>query len=145
MDRDDTGSSADGRLRHFLLDWWWPYRATLLMWLACPSVICCHFISVGWFAYFYSAMHADVSPWLDFTHPQFRLACYCSFLLGAIGLPFGLAGWLLARRDLARMRKGLLDPDGEKPTRHARLAGLIGFAVCGFWVVFCGTVLLAVG
>jgi hypothetical protein len=65
----------------------------------------------------------------------------CLFgLSGLIGLPLGLTVWLLARRDLDRMQKGLLDPRGERETRQAwdygwdglvlSASGLLGWGVC---------------
>jgi hypothetical protein len=37
-----------------------------------------------------------------------------------LGLPVGVTALLLAQRDLAMMRKGLMDPAGEEETRRAR-------------------------
>jgi hypothetical protein len=47
------------------------------------------------------------------------LSLFC-FPLCVTGLTFGLPAWVLAYRDLARMRAGLMDPTGREQT-HAAL------------------------
>jgi hypothetical protein len=44
--------------------------------------------------------------------------------------PLSLAIWSLARRDLALMRKGMMDPGGETPTLLARDLGCAAFLCC---------------
>jgi hypothetical protein len=39
---------------------------------------------------------------------------------GVVSVPFGIVVWRLASRDLAKMRAGRMDPNGEKQTRDAR-------------------------
>jgi hypothetical protein len=50
----------------------------------------------------------------------------CIGLPGFVGLPLGLAAYVMAYRDLARMRAGLMDRRGEKRTRRGGDNGLIG-------------------
>jgi hypothetical protein len=40
--------------------------------------------------------------------------------LGVVSIPLGIVVWRLAARDLAEMRAGRMDPNGEKETRDAR-------------------------
>jgi hypothetical protein len=61
-----------------------------------------------------------------------------------VAFPVSLATWTMARRDLALMLKGLMDPQGEKRTRQALHLGLTAFlCCCGFVVVFLWLVLSA--
>jgi hypothetical protein len=60
-----------------------------------------------------------------------------------VALPLGLTVWVVARRDLARMRKGLMDPRGEEKTELARLAAreavrlsLVCAVAALVWVLF---------
>jgi hypothetical protein len=48
------------------------------------------------------------------------------FALDLAGLSLGGLAWILARRDLARMRRGLVDLEGEPGTTYARVAGATG-------------------
>jgi hypothetical protein len=50
----------------------------------------------------------------------------CGGVTGLAGLPLGLTVCALAGGDLARIRKGLIDPDGREPTEQARYLGFIG-------------------
>jgi hypothetical protein len=68
-----------------------PHRADLLLWLSGVSLLCCL---------------AALVP------------CFAG-LPALLGVPLGLTTWVLARRDLALMRKGLMDPGGEAGTRKA--------------------------
>jgi hypothetical protein len=55
---------------------------------------------------------------------------------GLIGLPLAVAVFVLSGRDLARMRRGLLDPAGRAETETARALadkGLL-FSVAGVFV-----------
>jgi hypothetical protein len=49
---------------------------------------------------------------------------------GVACLVLGLAAWLLARRDLSRMRAGLRDARGEELTRLAGRIGLVDVLWC---------------
>jgi hypothetical protein len=53
-----------------------------------------------------------------------------------VALPLGLAVWAAARRDLARMGRGLMDPRGEDKTEEARLSGR-----AAMWLGLLGVVL----
>jgi hypothetical protein len=50
---------------------------------------------------------------------------------------FSLWTWLSARRDLALMRKGLMDPEGRDQTREALYTSLVACGLC------CGVAALA--
>jgi hypothetical protein len=50
----------------------------------------------------------------------------------------GLTTWLLARKDLAKMRAGQMDPRGEEETLEAVRAGRFGFLLClGMLLLAC--------
>jgi hypothetical protein len=55
-------------------------------------------------------------------------------------LPLGVAVWVMARRDLAGMRLGLVDPGGEADTRQARRD-----AICGVILPFLTGPVVALG
>jgi hypothetical protein len=63
------------------------------------------------------------------------IAEFCGMLacLGAVTAPLaigaGVTAWLLARRDLALMRQGLMDPAGRRYTELGRTLGLSGAAL----------------
>ena len=56
-----------------------------------------------------------------------------AFAFVPVALPLGLAVWMLARRDLKRMRRGVTDPHGLSLTEEARV---LGMAATGAAVVF---------
>ena len=64
---------------------------------------------------------------------------YCLF---PIGLPLGIAAWVMARRDLRKMDEGVMDPNGRKKTRDGRVCGIVGtvlnsgFALLALVVIF---------
>jgi hypothetical protein len=45
---------------------------------------------------------------------------------GLLGLPLGVAAWLMGNHDLDLMRRGLMDPDGFTRTRLGRECGILG-------------------
>ena len=47
----------------------------------------------------------------------------------AFGLPLSLATWILARSDLSKMQKGLMDPAGKSLTSYARYLALAGLVL----------------
>jgi hypothetical protein len=59
--------------------------------------------------------------------------CGMAACLGAVTAPLAIAAgvttWLLARRDLALMRQGLMDPAGRRSTELGRAIGLSGAAL----------------
>jgi predicted Zn finger-like uncharacterized protein len=50
-----------------------------------------------------------------------------------IGLPLGIAAWVMGRRDLRKMDEGTMDPSGRKKTRDGRLCGIVGTALNGIF------------
>lgn len=72
-----------------------------------------------------------------------RLSIWCSvfsFLLlvpGLLALPVGLLVTVLARKDLARMERGLMDPAGEDQTANALVDAQIAamLSICPLVVV----------
>ena len=59
-----------------------------------------------------------------------------------IGMPLDVTTWYLARLDLAKMSKGLMDPGGEKVTTEARRTAVFAFALCIIWAAIWATLLL---
>jgi predicted Zn finger-like uncharacterized protein len=55
------------------------------------------------------------------------------YVFALIGMPLGLAAWLMGRSDLRKMREGLMDPDGRKKTKDGWLCGIIGTFVSLFY------------
>ena len=49
-----------------------------------------------------------------------------SVVTAPLAIVFGVTTWLMARRDLARMREGLMDPAGRRYTELGRNLGLSG-------------------
>jgi hypothetical protein len=54
-----------------------------------------------------------------------------------IGLPLGIAAWIMGRRDLAKMAEGAMDPNGRKKTRDGWMCGLIGTLLNVLWGFGC--------
>jgi hypothetical protein len=66
------------------------------------------------------------------------------FPLAVFGLPLGLTTWLMARRDLAKMRAGEMERQGEKETLQAERDGLFGLIYClGVWL-FWGLMVMVI-
>ena len=68
---------------------------------------------------------------------------------GRVGLPLGITVWVVAGRDLARMRAGLMDPRGVEETSRARdyasvgaVLNLLTWALVGWFVFLTGSVYL---
>jgi hypothetical protein len=85
------------------------------------------------------AVRRDCEPdrnWLLGPLGGFSLACGalsflpCCFPVAVVGVPLGLTTWLLARRDLARMRAGEMDRRGAKKTGQAVWEGRFGLFSC---------------
>jgi hypothetical protein len=67
-------------------------------------------------------------------------------LFAALALPgvcLGGLAWWLARKDLARMRRGLVDPGGERLTRDAGRSGAVGALLSALASAFVAAVVLA--
>jgi hypothetical protein len=60
----------------------------------------------------------------------------CCGVIGAIfsvaGLSVGITAWVLAQRDLKKMRANLMDPQGQGTTEGGRVCGIIGTILCSF-------------
>jgi hypothetical protein len=70
----------------------------------------------------------EVLHWLTGACVLWGLLSFVPCLLGLpglIGVPLGLTTWQLARHDLAQMRAGLMDPQGERMTEDARHFGCL--------------------
>ena len=119
-----------------------PHRDTLLNWLAFPSVFLCYFSILVELVFFWSALHGHYSLWSAFTDPRYLNVCAIGLTFSLFGAPLSLAAWLIARHDIAMMRKGLRDPSEKEQTGRAWFMGLGGLLMCGFLMAYCGTVLL---
>jgi predicted Zn finger-like uncharacterized protein len=60
-----------------------------------------------------------------------------AFYVFPVGLPLGLAAWIMGRRDLKKMDEGTMDPNGRKKTRDGWLCGLIGTLLNCLWGFGC--------
>ena len=103
-----------------------PHRATLLRWLAnvgllgatfayCPCA-CAPCLCLVWWA------------------AAFEVLVLTALALGLLGAWLGLTALVLARRDLAGMQTGRIDPSGALETRFARERGLAALV----WGVLAG-------
>jgi predicted Zn finger-like uncharacterized protein len=50
-------------------------------------------------------------------------------LLGFIGLPFAISAWVMGNKDLAQMRAGTMDPEGQGLTQAGRICGIVGTVI----------------
>jgi len=50
-------------------------------------------------------------------------------VLPCLGIPLGIAAWVMGRADLKKIRQGLMDPAGESSTNAGRICGKIGTIV----------------
>ncbi len=69
------------------------------------------------------------------------LACCCA-ITGLLAVPTGIAAWLMARADLAKMRKGLMDRGGEGKTQQGLNDGIIGIMFGLLGVILYGLLVL---
>jgi hypothetical protein len=58
------------------------------------------------------------------------------WVLFPIGLPLGIAAWVMGHRDLRKMEAGTMDPNGRKRTRDGRLCGIVGTVLNCVFAVF---------
>jgi hypothetical protein len=56
--------------------------------------------------------------------------------LPPLGIPFGIAAWVMGRGDLKKIRAGVIDPDGESKTNAGRLCGLVGTIISTSMTLF---------
>jgi hypothetical protein len=66
-------------------------------------------------------------------------------LPGLLGLPLGIAAWLMGNHDLKRMRQGLMDPRGLAKTQLGRECGIVGALLSGVFLVAYTLFFLALG
>jgi hypothetical protein len=73
----------------------------------------------------------------------FGIGACCCAVTGLLALPTGIIAWLMARADLAKMRRGLMDRGGERKTRQGMddgvigiLSGLLGLILYGLLVLW---------
>lgn len=60
-------------------------------------------------------------------------------LLGLVGLPIiSPIAWIMGNTDVAEIRAGRMDPDGEGLTQAGRICGIIGTAFLSLMLCFCG-------
>src|SRR5262245_38433775 len=62
---------------------------------------------------------------------------------GVVSVPFGIVVWRLASRDLAKMRAGRMDPNGEKQTRDARNCARVAVFIPLVGLLIWATIFLA--
>jgi hypothetical protein len=66
-------------------------------------------------------------------------AAVCLGVFGvAVGFGLGVTAWVMANRDLAKMRAGLMDRRGEEDTRQGRKYGIAGTHLNAIGLIACG-------
>jgi hypothetical protein len=60
----------------------------------------------------------------------------CVFSL--IGLPLGIAAWIMGQTDLRKIDSHLMEPDGRPNTHSGRICGVLGTLVSALWLLCCG-------
>ncbi len=79
--------------------------------------------------------------------PLGRVAFACGVLSAfavvpaLIGLPLGVAVYVLARGDLVRMGTGRMDPEGKEQTGDAASFAALGLVFSGLALAICGPLL----
>ena len=68
----------------------------------------------------------------------------CLAAPAAVGLPLGVAVWVLGQRDLTRMRAGIMDPRGRGDVLRAMDLAIAGALLSLFGLVIYGSALLTV-
>ncbi len=68
---------------------------------------------------------------------------FCLAVPGVIGLPLGVLAYVLAGRDLDKMRRGVMDPSGRKQAEQAQRRAMVGVVICMLGMVFWGSAVLA--
>jgi hypothetical protein len=56
---------------------------------------------------------------------------------GFLGLPLGIAAWIMGHRDLAQMREGHMDPEGFGITQGGWICGIIGTIISSLMSLLC--------
>jgi hypothetical protein len=68
----------------------------------------------------------------------------CSFGIGAcLSVPVGILVWVMANRDLERMREGRMDPGGKSQTEAGRTGAVAGVILGLIFAAFYALVFLA--
>ena len=62
----------------------------------------------------------------------------CGMIGALVGVVLGPLAWIFATQDLARMREGKIDPDGEGNTRGGQICGIVGTAISALLFLLCG-------
>jgi hypothetical protein len=68
-----------------------------------------------------------------------------SILLPYVGLPLGILSLVLGRRDLVKMRKNDMDPEGQPVTLAGWICGIIGTIIQSFFCLGCIGYMVLVG
>jgi hypothetical protein len=55
-----------------------------------------------------------------------------------LGLPIGLPAWIMGHRDLKKMERGEMDPNGKGATQAGFICGIIGTIMGTLILLFCG-------
>jgi hypothetical protein len=66
------------------------------------------------------------------------VASYCVIVPGVVSLPLGMTVLAMARRDLKKMRAGLMEPSGKRQTEVAAHECIGGIVVTIFGLAFWG-------
>jgi hypothetical protein len=72
------------------------------------------------------------------------LLSFCLAFPSVLGLPVGVAAWVMAARDLGRMRAGQMDVRGRRRTQNARSIAAFGVVISTlgswplWWIAFWG-------
>jgi predicted Zn finger-like uncharacterized protein len=70
------------------------------------------------------------------------MCCYfVGPLVPLVGLILAVVAWVLGRRDLEKMKQGVMDPEGEGVTQGGMICGIIGTVLNALGILF-GTVML---
>jgi hypothetical protein len=59
-------------------------------------------------------------------------------VLSIVGLPVGVAAWVIGHTDLHKMRAGMMDPEGWNTTHAGRTCGIIGTVLNGLVLLYLG-------
>jgi hypothetical protein len=66
-------------------------------------------------------------------------------VLSVIGLPLGIAAWVIGHGDLQKMRAGTMDPEGRNTTHAGRTCGIVGAVLNGLVLLYLGLAVVAQG
>lgn len=59
------------------------------------------------------------------------------YIFAFVGLGLGIFAWVLGSRDLAKMRQGVMDPQGQGTTQAGWICGIIGTCMSGLMSLCC--------